>query len=396
MIDYSLRYGSTETLQLPYPRRVYFDSGADEWNDCTIKQKLLDLGYMTTMGYDIIQDVTTVLKEHSHISEESIRHSLSLLLSELLEKGVDSVESRYEGVSAKDMADDLKEYLTWLYILPFDASDHYLISPERGMTDKDILAANHWNIVADSCQGNEALYNEDKEYVYPGDEVCIERYNSTASDKTRLILNTIPYPFQGNPLTAKVIILSLNAGYIPRVNHYFAKILQHYPQLAEGVMCFMRENLRLEVKGFMPEIGYSDEKHPNYQDAYNMLGDWYWFDILSKWENEGLNSDEIFSNVALIQSVPYASEKAKDLPKGMILPSQIFIKKMIWHIANSTDAIFIVPRAVKKWQTILGPIWHRLEQENRIVIGKNPLNQSLTKNNLGEEQYYKIINHLKK
>lgn len=396
MIDYSLRYGSTETLHLPYPRRAYFDSGADEWNDCTIKQKLLDLGYVTTMGYDIIQDVTTVLKEHSHISEESIRHSLSLLLSELLGKGVVSVESRYEGVSAKDMANDLKEYLTWLYILPFDASDHYLISPERGMTDKDILAANHWNIVADCCQGNEALYNEDKEYVYPGDEACIERYNSTASEKTRLILNTIPYPFQGNPLTAKVIILSLNAGYIPRVNHYFAKILQHYPQLAEGVMCFMRENLRLEVKGFMPGISYSDEKHPNYQDAYNMLGDLYWFDILSKWENEGLNSDEIFSNVALIQSVPYASEKAKDLPKGMILPSQIFIKKMIWHIAHSTDTIFIVPRAVKKWQTILGPIWHRLEQEDRIVIGKNPLNQSLTKNNLGEEQYCKIINHLKK
>lgn len=396
MIDYSLRYGSTETLHLPYLHRVYFDSGADEWNDCTIKQKLLDLGYVTTMGYDITQDVTTILKEHSHISEESIRHSLSLLLSELLGKGVDSVESRYEGVSAKDMANDLKEYLSWLYVLPFDASDHYLISPERGMSDKDIIAANHWNIVADSCQGNEALYNEDKEYVYPGDEACIERYNSTASDKTRLILNTVPYPFQGNPLTAKVIILSLNAGYIPRVNHYFAKILQHYPQLAEGVMCFMRENLRLEVKGFMPEIGYSDEKHPNYQDAYNMLGDWYWFDILSKWENEGLNSDEIFSNVALIQSVPYASEKAKDLPKGMILPSQIFIKKMIWHIANSTDAIFIVPRAVKKWQTILGPIWHRLEQEDRIVIGKNPLNQSLTKNNLGEEQYCRIINHLKK
>lgn len=396
MIDYSLHYGSTETLHLPYPRRAYFDSGADEWNDCTIKQKLLDLGYVTTMGYDITQDVTTILKEHSHISEESIRHSLSLLLSELLGKGIDSIESRYEGVSAKDMAGDLKGYLTMLYVLPFDASDHYLISPERGMEEKDILAANHWNIVADSCQGNEALYNEDKEYVYPGDEACIERYNSTASDKTRLILNTIPYPFQGNPLTAKVIILSLNAGYIPRVNHYFAKILQHYPQLAEGVMCFMRENLRLEVKGFMPEGSNSDEKHPNYQDAYNMLGDWYWFDILSKWENEGLNSDEIFSNVALIQSVPYASEKAKDLPKGMILPSQIFIKKMIWHIAHSTDAIFIVPRAVKKWQTILGPIWHRLEQEDRIVIGRNPLNQSLTKNNLGEEQYYKIINHLKK
>lgn len=137
------------------------------------------------------------------------------------------------------------------------------------------------------------------------------------------------------------------------------------------------------------------EKRPNYQDAYNMLGDWYWFDILSKWQSEGLSFDEIFSNVALIQSIPYASEKAKDLPKGVLLPSQVFTKKLIMHIANSTDAIFVVPRAIKKWQKLLGSTWLQLEQEDRIIIGKNPLNQSLTKNNLGEEQYCKIINHLK-
>lgn len=98
MIDYSLRYGSGETLHLPYPIRTYFDNGAEEWNDCTPKQKLLDLGYVTTMGYDIIQDVHEILKNHSYISEEDIKHSIALLLSELLEKGISFVEARYERV----------------------------------------------------------------------------------------------------------------------------------------------------------------------------------------------------------------------------------------------------------------------------------------------------------
>ncbi len=61
------------------------------------------------------------------------------------------------------------------YVLPFDDSDHYLISPKRETTYNDILVANHWNIVADECQGNDALYSDCKEYIYPGDEVCVEK-----------------------------------------------------------------------------------------------------------------------------------------------------------------------------------------------------------------------------
>lgn len=69
---------------------------------------------------------------------------------------------------------------------------------------------------------------------------------------------------------------------------------------------------------------------------------------------------------------------------------------MITYIANYTDAIFVVPRAVKNWQKLLGLTWRQLEREDRLIIGKNPINQSLTKNNLGEEQYNRIISHIKK
>lgn len=382
-------------LILPRPIRVYFDHLAHEWNHLSMPQKLLDLGYVTSMGYDIHQDINEILETHPYISEDDVKYSIGAYLSELSGPSSDAIADRYENVPLKEMVNDLIDLLAYQYVLPYDGSEHYLIGKNTRIMDLDISKSNHWNVVADQCHGNEALFSDNQEYIYPGDEGFIHKFNSSANDDTRFILNTIPYPFQGNPLTAKIIILSLNAGHITRVNEYFAKILQRYPQLAEGVMVFMRDNLRLRVKTFMPEVYNTSDRHPNYQDAFNMLADWYWYDILSKWVKEGLTSEQIFSNVALIQNVPYASVKAKDLPKGCVLPSQIFAKKMIRYIADYKDAIFVVPRAVKKWQGLLGPIWTRLEEEGRIVIGKNPLNQHLTEKNLGTENYQKIINHLR-
>lgn len=43
---------------------------------------------------------------------------------------------------------------------------------------------------------------------------------------------------------------------------------------------------------------------------------------------------------------------------------------MITYIANYTDAIFVVPRAVKNWQKLLGLTWRQLEREDRLIIGK--------------------------
>ncbi len=406
MTNYLSVYGSGETLSLPRPIRVYFDCHAHEWNDCSTERKLLDLGYVQSQGYDIRADIQNILDNHPYINDSEIKRSIAILMAKLRGEIVYSIEKEFESASLDEMVDSFLEELNARYILPttgnmselgIDRTDgnHYLIQPYIKTTDEDILKANRWCEVADECAGDEALFSYRKTYVYPGDEDIIEAYNENASEETRFMTNTIPYPFQGNPLTAKVIILSLNPGYLPRVNDYFAKILRHYPQLTEGVMIFMRRNLRLNEERFMPRPERCLDEHPNYQDAYNMLGDWYWYDILSKWEKEGFAMEELMTKVALIQNVAYSSIKAKDLPKGVILPSQLYVKKMIRHIADNKDAIFVVPRAVKKWKALLGSTWTRLEEEGRIVIGRNPLNQHLTEKNLGTENYQKIINHLK-
>ena len=405
MTNYLSVYGSGETLSLPRPIRVYFDCHAHEWNDCSTERKLFDLGYVQSQGYDIRADIRNILDNHQYINDSEIKRSLAILMAELKGCNVYSIEDEFKSASLDEMIDSFLEELNARYILPttgnmselgIDRTDgkHYLIQPYIKTADEDILKANRWCEVADKC-GDEALYSYHDTYVYPGDEDIIEAYNEKASEETRFMTNTLPYPFQGNPLTAKVVILSLNPGYLPRVNDYFAKILRHYSQLTEGVMIFMRRNLRLNEERFMPRPERCLDEHPNYQDAYNMLGDWYWYDILSKWEKEGLTMEELMPKVALIQNIAYSSIKAKDLPKGAILPSQLYVKKMIRHIADNKNAIFVVPRAVKKWKALLGSTWTRLEEEGRIVIGRNPINQHLTEKNLGTENYKKIINHLK-
>lgn len=395
MINYSSIYYRGGKLSLPYSARTYFDGNASESNRITSTQKLLDISYLTTMGYDFYQDVQDILKNHNSISEWEIKYSIGVLMASHSGRGDEVLPDDFDGVSLRDMLKDLKDFVVNHYVLPHDGSDHYLIDCNAKTSDYDILMANHWNIVADKCYCNEALFSENDEYIYPGDKPFIERYNSTANEKTRFVVNAVPYPFQGNPLLAKVIILSLNPGYVPRVNDYFAKILQRLPELGDGVMHFLRENLQLRVHDFMPDSHCASDKRPNCQDAYNMFGDWYWHDILSKWTTEDLTMDDILSKVALIQYIPYASEKAKDLPKGCILPSQMFAKKMIRHIANNKDSIFVVPRAVRQWSDLLGSTWQKLEDEGRIIIGKNPRVQHLSANNLEGDGYFKIINRLK-
>ncbi len=103
MIDYSLRYGSGETLHLPCPIRTYFDNGAEEWNDCTPKQKLLDLSYVTSMGYDITQDVREILKNHFLYLRRRHQTFHSFTSVGVIGKGISFVEARYERVSVKDI-----------------------------------------------------------------------------------------------------------------------------------------------------------------------------------------------------------------------------------------------------------------------------------------------------
>lgn len=257
------------------------------------------------------------------------------------------------------------------------------------MTEEDIRITNPCKAVADQYVGNGFLYNDTEEYVCKDDKEMIDTFNRTAKPEHKYCLNVPAYPWYGNPLKAKVIVLSLNPGYVERES-VIGKILMHLPAgLVEGYAIHLRSMLTFDCHSFLPD----DIGKPNitYRDLANLHQSWYWIDRLEKAfvnkETTGLTIDDVLNRFAVIEYIGYSSEKYKTFKGGTLLPSQKYTKQLIQYILhNNSETIFIVPRNVKTWQKFLGTMW----TDDRFLVSKDYLDQRLTKDILGDN-YEKVI-----
>ncbi len=81
---------------------------------------------------------------------------------------------------------------------------------------EQLATTNPWVHIAKEIEAND--YKNPEYSVHPEDKQIVEEFNAVAKDDHRLILNLPPEPFQGNPLDAKVVILTLNPGYVVDCN----------------------------------------------------------------------------------------------------------------------------------------------------------------------------------
>lgn len=251
-------------------------------------------------------------------------------------------------------------------------------------SEEFIKADNPWksedNFV---CPIPEKLYDDKAKWLLKCDEEIVSQFNlKNPNNDYKYELGMRPEPFNGNPLKAKVIILSLNPGYVLRVNNLFAKVLQttEPKDIQDAVKEQKDKQLRLEAESFFCQRNRINDELVSYREAHCMLDDWYWYDILSKFLNEAnkygllkdFTLDRIFDSFALVQYIGYMSKSFKAFPKGTILPSQEFTKRLIEYLAeNKPNVIFIVSRSVKEWNGLLGDkLWGRLEADKRLVTRK--------------------------
>lgn len=202
---------------------------------------------------------------------------------------------------------------------------------------------NPWKEVA-------ALYNESatdclfsisQDYICSEDKAEIEKYNNSiikAADNNprkdnilgnKMVTNIPAEPWGGNPFKARLIILSLNPGYVPEVNEKLAKLLQSNDEIRKAIIKYKKQTLLFDTDSFLPE----DDKvllgcQISCKDAINMLGDWYWHKMFCQLrEDVGIDENEFYKKVALIQYFGYSSQTAqRTLP---YIPSQDFTKEMI-------------------------------------------------------------------
>ncbi len=246
-------------------------------------------------------------------------------------------------------------------------------------TEAEVKELNPWK-EGFVTKSESTLYDPNAKWVLKIDEETIDKFNENEdkNSKYKFILSNRPEPFTGNPLKAKIVILTLNPGYVERANKNFAIKLQESgsKDILQAVINHKDEQLRLEAKSFFcPSIKKKGEL--SYREANCEFDDKYWYNIFDKLRKElnlapeGDTEDTIFDNVALVQYVGYASQSWKPIPKKYPLPSQEFTRQLVGYLAFHTKAIIVVSRSYNEWKELLGDeIWKKLKDDTRLVCRK--------------------------
>ena len=199
-------------------------------------------------------------------------------------------------------------------------------------------------------------------------------------------------PFSGNLLQAKIVILTLNPGYVEEVNKTKCMAMKRADK--KQLLCLMRNALSLQGEGIYDSYDCSREQ-----------GDHYWekaFDLLAM-EAYGIPSSEkchpIYHDIAILQLIGYHSEKFKYTVGIKHLPSTIFTNLLAKYLATKTDKTFLVLRSEALWKETFGEeLWNELEREGRIVAkGHKGMSQKISRRNLkkgnGFDKLVYILKH---
>ena len=259
------------------------------------------------------------------------------------------------------------------------------------------ITENPWLEVAKMYSPNkmDCLYGENN-YFCEGDRDAIENYNKKANGTTDEIITKIPAePWWGNPLKARLIILSLNPGYVPEVNKTLALLMQTNETVRRQLIEYKAQTLRLEAEAFLPEDEKNEDCCITCNEAVNMLGDWYWVKMLKQLRMDtGLSEKEFYRRIALVEYHGYTSQTSgRVFPrKGDKLESQDYLKKMLWHIAESrrNKVCFLIMRAKKEWTKLLS---QKFFDEFNIVEKKpsSMISQYITPANFEDGKYEEIL-----
>ena len=433
-------WGVGNQVRLPRTIRAYFGVGTES-NEISIEEKLLELGYCLWHGLDLYSAVKYYLSnhsEHEHNIRLGIANAIEYLRSSgthqdwitytILTKGA-TVEGKQINITLKQIVNLLSAEILvryrpnrisqclWNYkniLAKYDGMDliNKLLSPTPAtditISEQEIRDINPWAPIDNFINPCDDLVDEYASWLLKDDAYYIKEFNKKNCGDCEFITNIRPEPFTGNPLTSKVVILTLNPGYVHRVNNMLAKALPNH--LTEVFKNQLNAQMQFRAKSFMCE--HNTLNGISYRDAQNMIGDWYWYDIFENFRKEaGLLAEDspediIYDNVSLVQYIGYFSKSYKALPAGVILPSQRFTRLLVHYLAmNMKDVLFVVSRSEREWRGLIGEeIWNLLESENRLVhrkqfVNKNGIQQTIrtqefTRNAFAADGFDRIVKSL--
>lgn len=432
-----------ERVSLPERHiKAYVDDYCHEFGQTDTDTKLMHLLYVADKGFDILSHIREFLDNHPEIAQDSIKQTLAYFVSHLrysegdryvddqfamanylketlsLEKVLDllmmEIRLRFSYTEDDKSVNFTQKYLRWDSLASLKKSlkseelPKCMVNPTGyySVSESDIVKENLWpTLVGEYMRSH--WYNENIKIVYPNpyEEQVIDEFNRNAKEDYKYVLGAPAEPWRGNPLKAKVVILSLNPGFKLGVNDNVQ--YERYRAPLEDAMAELINTLSFQVRGLLtPQESYvksHEEFKEKYRmegsqvlcgDALNEIGDYYWYNNINRLNINHQKEYEFFRNFAIVQYCAYTSVSFKDFPRGVVLPSQELTKKLIRYLAyEREDVVFVIMRSAAKWKELLdADVWEKMQ--SRLIVNKN-MSQSLSENNLGKKNFNMLIEYLK-
>jgi hypothetical protein len=205
-------------------------------------------------------------------------------------------------------------------------------------------------------------------FVLDTDRASIEKYNKLHNNDEKIIVESIPEPFIGNPQSAKVVLLSLNPG------HSEDDAKAHSDADFRGAM--MR-NLRHE-----PQDCPFYALNPKF--AWTACGIW-WRAHTHKLHAAGLSWEAISAGLLVIEWFPYHSKRSS-LPIKPVCPSQQYSFQLASEMLESK--IVVGMRSKKHWLNVVPAV------QNAPFL-KNPQNPHISVGNMDQDLFDRIVEALR-
>lgn len=403
---------------LPKPWKTYFYPGCEEWNDLDEEEKFMDLAYTLDNGLNPLECIEEYMREHDYVEERDVKEALCRHISALrygrrkVEERLRTTEILKDSLNLDELTKLLRTELQMRFSYQTDGEGNltffqkYIgnspLTPNsichptgwHEVTEERIVQDNPWRPLAETYQGHD-LYSTTRKFFMDADWDLLNQYNETKKNENHKYHLEIPAePWQGNPLKAQIIILSLNPGWQEECNKGVAEKLPK--RMREEVFKEKQRTLLFQAEGFFPF-------RKDVTDAISRVGENYWRGDgnkkgrLSVLKPDSMDEFEFYKKFAVVQYCAYTSkEYGGGFKDRAYLPSQKFTKELIRHIAyNRPEVKFVILRAADKWKNLLDPdVWYTMRPNT--IIAKHPIQQRFSEGNLGEKEFeeiQKIIKH---
>lgn len=397
-------------------RRAYWDDLCFEFGRIGWEKKLLNLALYIHYGGDL-EVVLARYKENHPDYADRIPHSLAYYISYLrtgeatsvlhyflLEKACLS-ESRLTALLTAELRERLEEVFCWdggtnsawtvgidyrgeekmneiVTTLDIEKGREYLIfgnltiKPFIMETKETLLKENPWRVLAEKIEKNGYMRLE-KLNAYADDIPFIEEFNERTKNEPEYQLHTeiLPYPFIGDVLDARVVLLMSNPGYKLSSN------IEAHEKMSDEEKRFV---IRAQTQAMLLEdraIFYSGPEYKPFNDEQ----DWYWAKK-TRIIREAVPGAE--TKIAAVQLMAYHSRRYKPFPAKMgLLPSQEYTKRLVKYLIDKKDVVFVY-RGIKnkaRWLDFVP------ELENATCVElSSSLNACLSEKNCKDGGFEKI------